>query len=624
MKRLWIGLGLALAMAGRGGAQLDFIYLDADDGGRHAVVAAGIESGGDGEELVVRIRSYGSGVESEGGWQAREGFNAHTARELASVLRVDGFEARLRMADGTTRRAEVAWDKTMRAFPRRALREDGSIDYFAQSGPLVGELMLRTVGGLEGTTGLELLARGEPRLLLEYEAASGRVTGVRMPGHTRAIPVAALEAEVEKERPLPLPAGWGEMKNDRKWQFVEEAVGEDEVKRARLVAALAGAKDWFFLEQVALYSHGAFDTDSIGVILQRAQAPNWRRTVAWFGAVSSGHSGNHSLSLLAEEGEKGKSLGWMNKHLDRLDQNLKVIKAQWEANGVVPVEPDGDRPPWIEDEVFGGMARAFEVEARPLGQEDLGQVTRAIRGWAVSQRWGSPWAQKVVELIEDRDWRVAEAACLAYTHGDTSAVPMDKFWKVAQDEKRDPRLREAAFLAWTYGNWGRVFVEIHDVAADPAHVFWMPAVSRLGELGNGWSLELLDELEKRSRTRLDARAVRLEPEQMKLLRQEREVLRERFARGDISHDFETTAWAIALGFDRSGDMEEWMLDRYGVVQFDTKASRTALAGPRGWRGGALAPDMMKARLDVRNRLKEELEFRWAKAREGEGGKEPPR
>jgi len=45
------------------------------------------------EELAVTIRPHGAGVESDGGWRARAGFNAHTARARIHEAPLDhGFQ----------------------------------------------------------------------------------------------------------------------------------------------------------------------------------------------------------------------------------------------------------------------------------------------------------------------------------------------------------------------------------------------------------------------------------------------------------------------------------------------------------------------------------------------------
>lgn len=113
--------------------------------------------------LLLTIRPHGPGVEAEGGWRSRAGFNTHTAREMASVLRAEGFEARLRGPFGLLLPAAVEWEKSYAEFPGRRLRADWSIDYLARTTPLVGELSLQTSEELGGTSAFELLARGEPR-----------------------------------------------------------------------------------------------------------------------------------------------------------------------------------------------------------------------------------------------------------------------------------------------------------------------------------------------------------------------------------------------------------------------------------------------------------------------------
>jgi hypothetical protein len=157
-----------------------------------------------------------------------------------------------------------------------------------------------------------------------------------------------------------------------------------------------------------------------------------------------------------------------------------------------------------------------------------------------------------------------------------------------------------------------VFIVLHDVAGKPDDALWMPAVSRLGELGNGWTIEMLQEYSILKGVK--GRRNRLNSDQRRLVQQEIKILRERLAKGKLTHDFETTAWASVLGFSRSADMEDWMLKRYGIAEFDNVDSRKVLASVRGWRGPNQPPKVKKERLEVRKRLLDELEFRWEQSK----------
>lgn len=610
MLKNWAGILFAAGWVPVAMGEVEELYLDADDGGRHAVIGASLRSGEDGGHLQVRIRPHGLGVEAEGGWKSRAGFNAHTARELRSVLRAEGFEAKIRGA-GRLERAEVEWKKSFGSFPRRTLRDDWSIDYFARTESLVSELSFRSTQALRGRGILELWARGEPRLLIEYDTEGEGVLGMKMPGHSTTIPVALLVAEQKEGKPLALPPGWRWLPKDGKWWWYDRLAGEDEEKQARFVAALKDRRDWRFLEEMALYVSGAYGTHSIGVVLHAGKAKNWRRVSAWFLRTGGGHGAVHTNSLLMAEGEKAETLAWLQKYADKLDPAMVAIRTALEQEGIQPAAEVDAEAPFEEDQVFAGIARAFKDREEPLSESELARIARGIRGWSTSQRWGSPWALKVVELIEDEDWRVAETACLAFTHGKNNAVPMGILWKVAEDEKKEQRLREAAFLGWSYGDWGEVFPTLHVVAGDPQHAAFMPAVSRLGELGNGWTIELLDEYSllkgvKGKRNKLSAA-------QRKLVQQEIKVLGDRFGKQNVlSNDFETTAWSTVLGFHRSADMEDWFLRRYGTLEYATDETRKLIASVRG-RNLPVAPKVRKERLAVRQRLTAELEFRWKEA-----------
>ncbi|MBC7965950.1 MAG: hypothetical protein H7Z17_08500, partial [Fuerstia sp.] len=127
------------------------------------------------------------------------------------------------------------------------------------------------------------------------------------------------------------------------------------------------------------------------------------------------------------------------------------------------------------------------------------QVIREINGVAVSGRRDAKLLEQVRQLTRHSDNEVRQTAFLAHSYllPQTPATERhDDFVATIDDSAEPAMIREAALLGLSYHNHPSVLLKLHQVAADPKHPAWNAAVSRIGDIGRGFSVSLLRQLQK--------------------------------------------------------------------------------------------------------------------------------
>jgi hypothetical protein len=82
-----------------------------------------------------------------------------------------------------------------------------------------------------------------------------------------------------------------------------------------------------------------------------------------------------------------------------------------------------------------------------------------------------------------------------------------EFYQVTSDPKEPPAVREAALMAYSYFRHPDVYLKLHVLALQTKHPAWSAAVSRLGEVGNDFTLQHLDRLPTARLTEKDKKLV---------------------------------------------------------------------------------------------------------------------
>ena len=116
-------------------------------------------------------------------------------------------------------------------------------------------------------------------------------------------------------------------------------------------------------------------------------------------------------------------------------------------------------------------------------------------------------------------------------------------------------IRESCLMGFSYHTHPSVLLKLHQVAADPQHAAWSAAVSRIGDIGKGFSVSLMKQLQN----------AKLTDEQSKLLTDslkrltERESLETSVANWDMARRIALAVYAKQTNDPNSELIKEWVM-----------------------------------------------------------------
>jgi hypothetical protein len=123
-----------------------------------------------------------------------------------------------------------------------------------------------------------------------------------------------------------------------------------------------------------------------------------------------------------------------------------------------------------------------------------------LQGLVGSGLYQEPWLGKALKLTHHTLPVVRQKALLAFSRlvpeMEPQAQPVDEFAAMVDDAKEPALVREAALLAFSYCDHPKVFLKLHTLAQQLDHPAWAAAVSRLGDIGTGFTLQVLQQVPK--------------------------------------------------------------------------------------------------------------------------------
>jgi hypothetical protein len=404
----------------------------------------------------------------------------------------------------------------------RRLRGDGSIDYLARwPRELPLELVVETGSLGAGKHETELRIDGVPRarVIATVSPSVGEVALERFESlgdpHHAAFPAFAsrpgphfLLQQVEIEtlvdsappavKPVEVdPKEWAKRDMEGKWALYQRWIAPSPALREGWVPFLVEQKDFAFLEWLALYQPDGFTSQGVGRALAGANAPQWARAAHWMRNSSAGHSEQAGRSILRSRPRE--TLWWLRKY-PQAARDLPELVEQFQREKVEPLESPHLLPPLDAKDVFGLLDAPANLS--PFGDRLAGesgnvyeqQVVRAIRGYVTFGQPAAEWDGKLRALMRHANVAVRREAYLAFTHAVVGKLDPGPIVTVIDDANEHGTVREAAALAFSYADHPMVYVTLHRIARDVAHPAWPAAVSRLGDLGDGFSLSLFEDL----------------------------------------------------------------------------------------------------------------------------------
>ncbi len=376
-------------------------------------------------------------------------------------------------------------------------------------------------------------------------------------------------AAPERHLPADELQRWAASDAEGRWFVYARSVALDPARAHPWVQHARAERDLATLELVALYGEPQMQQQALEALVE-LDAPQWLRAALW---IVESAADSHTITRAREALDERPALvrAYLARHPDAQTRYVPPARAAGAPDDPRALDVRDYPRPWTAREVFAALDPSAEreslgdrVRAEP-GVLYRFQVLRAIDAYARFWAHTFPWNERLAAFALDPDPLVAQRACLAYAHFEPERVPCDALLRIVDDPTRPDAVREAALLGFSYGPEPRVWVELHRVARDPEHAAWKAAVSRLGDLGNAFTLEHLAHL---TYARLSVDAEVMSELERSLLRAELDRVRQRekaldadpesFARRVVPL-FERSAWAQLAASPAEDELRAWTL-----------------------------------------------------------------
>jgi hypothetical protein len=484
-----------------------------------------------GDALQIAISAVGPQVEPIGGYRGIGGTNRYTAEELQLML--SGFhdvQIRTRTPDGRIRIGTISSQRSQR-LPTRLFRPGQPIDFFAMTAreyPL--EVIAHTSQSGPGAATTEVLLNGVPRLRVNYiiERGNVRLLGAESIGHDDQLltdlrwirpgqngrPDIAqrhlfVAAQDNAELPATLISDWESRDIEGRWVRLRRDLEANPERIDLWVDYLHKRGEDELLEWLAIYIPDAFKSHNVGTLLANSDSPRWLRVAVWHqnAPVSIGHSRQVANEIVLYHAP-AIAEDWLAKHrndIDNWENRVSTFYDQLTGDKIPPADSSALLPPLQPVDVFKFLTPASNVipfgdrlQAQP-GDVYVHQVLRAISGVVVSGRSDKEFLAAVRQLTRHDNLQIRQSALMSFSWLAKRYDGMERFEDLVAlvDNPAEPDLlREAALMGYSYHWHPAVLLKLHDVAREPSHPAWRAAVSRLGDIGQSFSVELLNRTDK--------------------------------------------------------------------------------------------------------------------------------
>ncbi|MEP3482203.1 MAG: hypothetical protein ABJZ55_23360 [Fuerstiella sp.] len=491
-------------------------YIDDDDQRRLADLQFSVDQA-TGRSLRISIRAIGPDVEPIGGFRGIQGSNRYTAEELDLVLRGRHESVVLtRTETGDLIEGRITAGEFGRLTERRVIAS-GEIDFQHQSGLLPLSIHVDTSSSSSDWLQTSVIIDGQPRLSCRYRIRNGVIVDLQTEslGHDGYI---AVEGPDEKRRNRWFTAAadevtspvekseWEKRDIEGRWVLMMSQLDEDPAAISNWVAWLAQEKQFELLEWLAIYQADAFKSHGVGKALLAADAPGWIRIAAWHRNSSPymGH-GRQQAGQMLLEANPAVVEDWITTHRENLDNwepSLNSLYGQLGSDDIAAKDSSSYDGPFQPKEVFALLESPQKVAV--FGdrlQAEAGvvyehQVVRVIRAVAISGRRSDQRKQEIGKLIDHSSERIRIEAMLAHSFllPESSGERPNRFLQIVDDESESAAVRQAALLGVSYQDHPSLILKLHTVAGEPDHPAWKSAISRIGDLGRGYSMIILNSL----------------------------------------------------------------------------------------------------------------------------------
>ena len=516
---LW-GIVTTTAAAQQDGSQpkLNRAYIDDDDQRQLADLKFSVDQK-TGRSLRISIAATGPNVEPIGGYRGIHGSNRYTAEELDLVLRgLHESKVITRTEQGDLVEGRIVAGEYGHLTERR-VTANGQIDFRHQTIRLPLSIHVDTNSYSNQWLQTTLIIDGQPRLACRYRIANGKIVDLETQslGHDGYIALDGPHSEkrnrwvtaTAREVKAPVEAAdWAKRDIEGKWVLMIAQLDETPKRISVWVEWLAQEKEFELLEWLAMSYPDAFKSHKVGEVLMKADAPQWIRVAAWHRNAQPqvGHARQHATQILLEASPAVVE-HWLQVNRNEIDNWAPVIEELYrrlQSDEVAPKDSSRYAKPFNAEQRFRILSNTPQVvdfADRLTAEEGVvyeHQVLRAIKGVIISGRRTQKLRDQLTDLVDHSNSRIRIEALLAHSFllPGTQEIRPIRLMEIVDDQKEPDAVRQAALLGVSYQRHPILTLKLHSVATDVTHPAWKAAVSRLGDIGKGYSILILDSIPK--------------------------------------------------------------------------------------------------------------------------------
>lgn len=493
-------------------------YIDDDDHRRLADLQFSVDPK-TGRSLKISVSAVGPDVEPIGGFRGIHGSNRYTAEELDLVLRgLHESSVITETEQGDLIEGKIFAGDFGRLLERR-VTSDGEIDFRYQAIPLPLSIHVTTNADSEQFLRTTVIIDGQSRLRCRYRIRNGSIVDLETEslGHDGYIAQRGPDA-IRRNRWLTATTDdvsapveereWNKRDLEGQWVLMMSTLDKSPNRITDWVAWLAQEKQFELLELLAIYQPDAFKSHGVGKALLKADAPQWIRVAAWHRNTAPylGHGRQQATQMLLEA-SPGVVEHWLKIHQEKIDNwepGLGPLYGRLQNDEIAAKDSSKYLNPLKPYEVFDALTSTTKAEQfgdRLRAEEGVAyehQILRAINAVAISGRRSDQLKLQLQQLVDHPNERVRIEALLAHSFllPDTEAEKPTRLIEIVEDKSEADKVRQAAMLAVSYQQHPALILKLHTVARTPEHPAWNSAVSRIGDIGNDYSRQILDTLPK--------------------------------------------------------------------------------------------------------------------------------
>ena len=276
-----------------------------------------------------------------------------------------------------------------------------------------------------------------------------------------------------------------------KWNLVYKSLGNSRTLLNEWISFLKKHKEYDLIEKLILTNSGGFDLGAMGKFLADEDAPNWPRVIAHTEENASSH-----MKVGVNKAIEGKDHIYFSFRKDnQLPLNEKLKFKRVKTDKYKPYKSLYDSLQLLKKKDF--LSLPSESLIADKNKIYLFELKTAIDLLATLKNTRE-YREDLKNLVFSEKNGIAIYAMLAYTKSVSLPIPLE-LKEIILNKGTNPDRAAAALMAFSYLPNNQAFLLLHNILLEDNHPAWEVAVSRLGDMGNAFTLDLVDKMKNKDK-----------------------------------------------------------------------------------------------------------------------------